>query len=71
MAGWIEASVWNLEAGCHFQQATDVICINIALFEEVEYSSQELRDAVYGICRCKLVKQKILKQEVSWLLQIS
>ena len=64
MAYWIKVSVWSLEAGCHFQHVTDVICINIVFVWKVEYGSQELRDAVYGIWPLQIFKQKDFKQEV-------
>jgi hypothetical protein len=60
MAYWSNASSWSLEAGCHFQHATDVICINVVVIES-KHSSQELRDAVHGIWPLQTFKQKDFK----------
>ena len=57
--------VFEVESWLPFQHVTGVIPKYRLCCEEVEYSSQDLRDAVYGICRCKLFKLKDFKQEVS------
>jgi len=44
--------VFEVKAGCHSSKITGVISKGRLYMKKVKYSSQDLRNAIYGICRC-------------------